>query len=69
MVVIRSDVMLPLTSIGLSSSSRAAFRAVVVVLAWLALWLSVLVATIERPAAPPASAAEARLSVATASRA
>jgi hypothetical protein len=41
--------MLPLTSIGLSSSSRAAFRAVVVVLAWLALWLSVLIATLDRP--------------------
>jgi hypothetical protein len=42
--------MLPLTSIGLSSSTRAAFRAVVIVLAWLALWLSVLVATLDRPA-------------------
>jgi hypothetical protein len=41
--------MLPLTSIGLSSSTRAAFRAVVVLLAWLALWLSVLVATLDRP--------------------
>ena len=41
--------MLPLASIGLSSSTRAAFRAVVVVLAWLALWLSVLVATLDRP--------------------
>ena len=41
--------MLPLASIGLSSSARATFRAVVVVLAWLALWLSVLVATLDRP--------------------
>jgi hypothetical protein len=41
--------MLPLASIGLSSSTRAAFRAVVIVLAWLALWLSVLVATLDRP--------------------
>jgi len=41
--------MLPFASIGLSSSTRAAFRAVVVVLAWLALWLSVLVATLDRP--------------------
>jgi hypothetical protein len=41
--------MLPLAHIGLSSSSRAGLRAVFVVLAWLALWLSVLVATLERP--------------------
>jgi hypothetical protein len=61
--------MLPLAHIGLSSSGRATLRAIVVMLAWLALWLSVLVATIERPAAPRAAAAQARLSVATASRA
>jgi hypothetical protein len=42
--------MLPLSRIGLSSSSRAALRAAVVVLAWLALWVSALVATLERPA-------------------
>lgn len=42
--------MLPLARIGLSSSTRAAFRAAVVVLAWLALWVSVLIATLERPA-------------------
>jgi len=42
--------MLPLSHIGLSSSSRAALRAAVVVLAWLALWVSALVATLERPA-------------------
>jgi hypothetical protein len=44
--------MLPLAHIGLSSSGRAGLRAVFVVLAWLALWLSVLVATLERPRAP-----------------
>jgi hypothetical protein len=43
--------MLPLARVGLSDSTRAAFRAAVVVLAWLALWFSVLVATLERP--PP----------------
>jgi len=42
--------MLPVVRIGLSSSSRAAFRAAIVVLAWLALWFSVLVATLDRPA-------------------
>jgi len=42
--------MLPLTRIGLSSRTRSAFRAAVVVLAWLALWVSALVATLERPA-------------------
>lgn len=42
--------MLPLSRIGLSSSTRAAFRAAAVVLAWLALWVSALVATLERPA-------------------
>jgi hypothetical protein len=41
--------MLPLAHLGLSSSGRATLRAVFVVLAWLALWLSVLVATLERP--------------------
>ena len=38
--------MLPLARIGLSSSP---LRAAVVVLAWLALWVSALVATLERP--------------------
>ena len=41
--------MLPLARVGLVSSTRAAFRAAVVVLAWLALWFSVLIATLERP--------------------
>jgi hypothetical protein len=41
--------MLPLARIGLASSTRATFRAGVVVLAWLALWFSVLIATLERP--------------------
>ncbi|HEX9574796.1 MAG TPA: hypothetical protein VF994_11915 [Myxococcales bacterium] len=41
--------MLPLARIGLSRSTRAAFRAAVVVLAWLALWFSALIATLERP--------------------
>ena len=41
--------MLPLAHVGLDSSTRAAFRAGVVVLAWLALWFSVLIATLERP--------------------
>ena len=41
--------MLPLARIGLSSSSRSTLRAAVVVLAWLALWVSALVATLERP--------------------
>ena len=35
--------MLPLAHIGLSSSARAGLRAAFVVLAWLALWFSVLV--------------------------
>jgi hypothetical protein len=42
--------MLPFARVGLSSSTRAAFRAAVVVLAWLALWVSALIATLERPA-------------------
>jgi hypothetical protein len=42
--------MLSLTHIGLSSRTRAGFRAAVVILAWLALWVSALVATLERPA-------------------
>lgn len=42
--------MLPLTRIGFSSTTRAGFRAAAVVLAWLALWVSALVATLERPA-------------------
>ena len=37
--------MLPLASVGLASSTRAAFRAAVLLLAWLALWFSVLIAT------------------------
>ena len=55
--------MVPVARIGLSSSSRAAFRAAIVVLAWLALWFSVLVATLDRPARQPR---ESRLGVATA---
>jgi len=43
--------MLPLSRIGLDSSTRAAFRAAIVVLAWLALWFSVLIATLDRPLA------------------
>jgi hypothetical protein len=50
--------MLPLAHIGLSSSGRASLRAVFVVLAWLALWLSVLVATLERSATPRRSNAD-----------
>ena len=42
--------MLPLARVGPSSSTRAAFRAAVVVLAWLALWVSALIATMDRPA-------------------
>jgi hypothetical protein len=42
--------MLPLVRIGLSSRARAAFSAAALVLAWLALWVSALVATLERPA-------------------
>jgi hypothetical protein len=45
--------MLPVARVGLVSSTRAAFRAVVVVLAWLALWFSVLIATLERPQPRP----------------
>jgi len=41
--------MLPLARFGSSSSTRAALGAAVVVLAWLALWFSVLIATLERP--------------------
>ncbi|MFL5313332.1 MAG: hypothetical protein ACJ79H_23095 [Myxococcales bacterium] len=41
--------MLPVVRVGLASSTRAAFGAAVVVLAWLALWFSVLIATLERP--------------------
>jgi hypothetical protein len=61
--------MLPLTHIGLSSSGRAGLRAMVVVLAWLALWLSVLIATIERPATSREDGAPARLAAAATSRA
>jgi hypothetical protein len=46
--------MLPLARIGPSRSTRSAFRAAVVVLAWLALWFSVLIATLERPQPRPA---------------
>jgi hypothetical protein len=59
--------MLPLAHIGLSSSGRAGFRAVIVVLAWLALWLSVLVATLDR--AQPRPQREARISTASPLRA
>jgi hypothetical protein len=45
--------MLPLARVGLVSSTRATFRAAVVVLAWLALWFSVLIATLERPLPRP----------------
>jgi hypothetical protein len=45
--------MLPLAHIGLSSSGRAGLRAAVVVLAWLALWFSVLVAVLEHPQTAP----------------
>jgi hypothetical protein len=41
--------MLPLARLGPSRSARSAFRATVVVLAWLALWFSVLIATLDRP--------------------
>lgn len=41
--------MLPLARIGPSRSASATLRAAVVVLAWLALWFSVLIATLERP--------------------
>jgi len=43
--------MLPLARVGFTSSTRAAFRAGIVLLAWLALWFSVLIATLESP--PP----------------
>lgn len=46
--------MLPLTRVGFSGSSRTAIRAAIVVLAWLALWFSALVATLERPTSPEA---------------
>jgi hypothetical protein len=48
--------MLPLARIGFSGSSRTAIRAAIVVLAWLALWFSALVATLERPASREAHA-------------
>ena len=41
--------MSPLVRIGLVGSTRAAFRAAVVLLTWLALWFSVLIATLDRP--------------------
>jgi hypothetical protein len=41
--------MLPLAHTGFFRSNRAGFGAAVVVLAWLALWFAVLVATLERP--------------------
>ena len=41
--------MLPLASVGLASSTRAAFRAAVLLLAWLALWFSVLIPILDRP--------------------
>jgi hypothetical protein len=41
--------MSPLARIGFSSSASAYLRAAVVVLAWLALWFSALIATLERP--------------------
>ena len=58
--------MLPLARIGPSSSTRASFRAAVVVLAWLALWVSALIATMERPAP---RGAEVRIQASDASRA
>jgi len=58
--------MTPLAPAGLASSNRAAFRAAVVVLAWLALWFSVLIATLEHPR-PRAS--QARIQAAAAQRA
>ncbi|HWE26079.1 MAG TPA: hypothetical protein VG496_19240 [Myxococcales bacterium] len=51
--------MLSLAHIGLSSSGRASFRGVLVVLAWLALWFAVLVVALERPVAPPERRIEA----------
>jgi hypothetical protein len=51
----KERVMLTVARVGLSSSSRATFRAFIVVLAWLALWFSVLVATLDQhPARPEA---------------
>jgi hypothetical protein len=44
--------MLPIAHIGLSSSRRAGLRGAFVVLAWLALWISMLVATLEAPRPP-----------------
>ncbi len=58
--------MLPLARIGPSSSTRAALRAAVVVLAWLALWVSALIATLERPAP---HGAEVRIQASDSSRA
>jgi len=58
--------MLPLAHVGLDSSTRAAFRAGVVVLAWLALWFSVLIATLERP---PPRPSQVRIQAATEQRA
>jgi hypothetical protein len=61
--------MLPLAHIGLSTSGRANLRAVIVVLAWLALWLSVLVATLEGPATLRGSNAHLDVPAASAPRA
>jgi hypothetical protein len=58
--------MLPLARIGPSRSTRTAFRAAVVVLAWLALWFSALIATLE---SPQARQAEVRIHAAAAPRA
>jgi hypothetical protein len=58
--------MLPLARIGPSSSAGATLRAAVVVLAWLALWVSALIATLERPAP---HGAEVRIQAADSSRA
>ena len=58
--------MLPLARVGLVSSTRAAFRAAVVILAWLALWFSVLIAILD-PAPPEAS--QPRIQTASAQRA
>ena len=58
--------MLLLARVGLVSSIPAVFRAAVVILAWLALWFSVLVATLERPRP---SASQARIHATAAQRA
>jgi hypothetical protein len=58
--------MYPVARVGLVSSTRATFRAAVVVLAWLALWFSVLIATLERPLPRPS---HARIQSAAAQRA